>query len=152
MKRLTLAVLVAGQLLAAAQPAFAAELTEHRTREMGAFAGLRLRMPLDGNVQQRQLRAGLTVAPTMHSRTMNGESRMRIGEGLELGLTGDQPARVSLGGIPVSQLAQGPAGPDGRRMGVSTIGWIAIGLGAAAVIVVGAAALCSADSDCLPSE
>ena len=154
MKRLTLAVLVAGQLLAAAQPAFAAELTEHRTREMGAFAGLRLRMPLDGNVQQRQLRAGLTVAPTMHSRTMNGESRMRIGEGLELGLTGDAPARVSLGGIPVSQLAQGPVGPDGRRLNASTGEWVAIGVGGV-VVLLGVAYLvfaemmdCDEDEEC----
>ena len=152
MKTLTMAALVAAQLAATAQPALAAGLTEARTQEVGAFAGLRVRMPLDGAAQQRRLRAGLTVAPAMHSRTLGGESRLRIGEGLELGLNGEQPLRVSLGGTPVSQLAQGPTGPDGRRLGVSTIGWIAIGVGVAAVIVVGAAALCASDHDCLPSE
>lgn len=152
MKTLTIAALLAGQALAATQPAFAAELSENRTRQVGAFAGFRLRAPLDGNAQERQVRAGLTVSPVMHGRTMSGESQVRIGEGLELGIAGDQPIRLSLAGTPVSQLAQGPAGPDGRRMGISTIGWIAIGVGVAAVIVVGAAALCASDHDCLPSE
>ena len=119
---------------------------------MGAFAGLRLRVPIDGIAEQRQVRAGLAVSPVMHSRAISGESQLRIGEGLELGIAGDQPIRLSLGGTPVSQLAQGPAGPDGRRVGISTIGWIAIGVGVAAVIVVGAAALCASDHDCIPSE
>jgi hypothetical protein len=152
MKRLMIMAAIGGQLMAAAQPALAAEFAEQRTQQMGAFAGLRVRMPLDGHVEQRQLRAGLALAPAMHSRAMNGESRLRIGEGLELGLAGDEPVHLSLAGTPVSQLARGPAGPDGRRMGVSTLGWIAIGIGAAAIIVVGAAALCASDHDCLPSE
>ena len=152
MKILTMTALIAAQMLAFVQPAGAAELTEARTQQMGGFAGLRLRVPMDGNAEQRQIRAGLTVAPVMQSRTMSGESQVRIGEGLELGIAGDQPIRLSLAGTPVSQLAQGPAGPDGRRMGISTIGWIAIGVGVAAVIVVGAAVLCASDHDCLPSE
>ena len=154
MKKLTIAALLGGQLLAAAQPSVAAELTEQRTREMGAFAGLRVRMPLDGTAQQRQLRAGLTLAPTMHSRSINGESRMRIGEGLEVGLAGDQPARLSLGGTPVSQLAQGPVGPDGRRLNASTGQWVAIGVGGV-VVLLGVAYLvfsemmdCDADEEC----
>ena len=152
MKRLMIMALLGAQLMTVAQPAFAAELTENRTQQMGAFAGLRLRVPLDGNVQHRQVRAGLAVAPMMHSRAMNGETRLRIGEGVELGITGREPVRLSLAGTPVNRLAQGATGPDGRRMGISTIGWIAIGIGAAAIIIVGAAALCASDHDCLPSE
>ena len=152
MKKLMIMALLGGQLMTVAQPAFAAELTENRTQQMGAFAGLRLRVPLDGNLQQRQVRAGLAVAPLMHSRAMNGETRLRIGEGVELGITGREPVRLSLAGTPVNRLAQGATGPDGRRMGISTIGWIAIGIGAAAIIIVGAAALCASDHDCLPSE
>ena len=129
MKYPTIAALLAAQLLATAQPAIAAELTEHRTQQMGAFAGVRVRLPLDGDARQRQIRAGLTVAPTLHSRTAAGETRMRIGEGVELGLNGDDRVRLSLAGTPVSRLAQGEAGPDGRRAGVSTLGWIAIGAG-----------------------
>ena len=154
MKRLTIAAMLAAQLAAAAQPVFAAELTEHRTQQMGAFAGVRMRMALDGDARQRQLRAGLTVAPTMLSRALNGESRMRIGEGLELGLTGNQPPRLSIAGVPVSQLAQGPVGPGGRRLNASTGEWIAIGAGAL-VVVLGVGYLvftemmeCDADEEC----
>ena len=154
MKKPILTFLLAGQLLAAPQPTFAAELTEPRTREMGAFAGLRLRMPLDGDARERQLRAGLTVAPAMHSRTISGESRTRIGEGLELGLTAGQPARLSLAGTPVSELGRGPVGPDGRRLNASTGEWIAIGAGAV-VVLLGVAYLvfaemmdCDADEEC----
>lgn len=135
MKRLTMAALLAGQMLAAAPPALAAELTDGRTQEMGAFGGVRLRVPLDGGAaEQRQVRAGLAVAPTLRSRSASGETRTRIGEGLELGFNGDDRVRLSLAGTPVSHLARGPAGPDGRRLGVSTLGWIAIGT----VVVAGA--------------
>ena len=154
MKRVMMAALMSGQLLAAAQPAFGADLTESRTQQIGDFAGVRVRMPLDGDAQQRQPRAGLTVAPTMHSRTLNGESRMRIGEGLELSLTGNQPPRLSIAGVPVSQLAQGPVGPGGRRLNASTGEWIAIGAGALAVVLgVGYLVFtemmeCDADEEC----
>jgi hypothetical protein len=152
MKTLTIAALIGAQLLAAAQPALAAELDEPRIRQMGAFGGLRFRVPLDGNARQRQVRAGLTIAPTLHSRSAEGETRLRIGEGLELGVAGREPMRLSLAGMPVSRLAEGPVGPDGQRLGVSTLGWIAIGVGAVVVLTVGAIALCMEDSECNPSE
>ena len=95
MKRLMIAALLAGQLSTAA-PAAGAELDRHGSPQMGAFGGLRVRLPLDGNVQQRRVRAGLTLAPTVHSRAINGESRMRMGEGLEVGVTGRHPVRVML--------------------------------------------------------
>ena len=152
MKKLMIAALVGGQAMAAAQPAFAAELADSRSQQAGAFAGLRVRMALDGSEQQRRVRAGLTLAPTLHSRTATGETRLRIGEGVELGIVGREPIRLSLAGTPVNRLAQGTAGPEGQRLGVSTIGWIAIGVGVAAVIVVGAAVICASDHDCLPSE
>ena len=147
MKIPTIAALVAGQLLATAQPAFAAELTETRSQQMGAFAGFRMRVPLDGRAGERQVRAGLTVAPTLHSRTDDGEVRMRIGEGLELGVTGGAPVRLSLGGTPVSRLVHGPAGPDGRRAGVSTVGWIAIGVGTVVLLYGGLLFLIAENSD-----
>ena len=152
MKKSIIAALIAGQLLTAAQPAFAAGLTGSPTQQMGAFAGFRLRVPLDGNAQQRQIRAGLTLAPTMHSRMIGGESRLRIGEGLELGMAGGGPARLSLAGTPVSQLAQGPRGPDGRRLGVSTAGWIGIGAGTVVVLVGGFYLWLQEASECGPRE
>ena len=148
MKKLTIAALMAGQMLAAAQPAFAADLTEVRTQQMGAFAGFRLRVPLDGNDQQRQIRAGLALAPTMHG------SRLRIGEGVELGVSGGEPLRLSIAGTPVSRLARGPSGPGERRLGVSTVGWVAIGVGTV-VAVLGVGYLvfedlidCDEDEEC----
>lgn len=154
MKKLTLTALVAGQLMATAQPAVAAELTEHGTQRAGTFAGLRLSVPLDRAADQQRVRAGLTVAPTMHSRTPTGESRLRIGEGLELGVVGAEPPRLMIAGTPMSRLAQGPVGPDGRRVGVSTGGWIAIGVGTV-VAVLGVGYLvfaemmdCDEDEEC----
>jgi hypothetical protein len=154
MKRSIVAALIAGQVLAAAQPAMAADFTSAQEQRAGAFAGLRLRMPLDG-ARHRQIRAGFALAPTLGTRGINGDSRLRIGEGLELGITGRQPVRLLFAGQDVRRLgaAQGAEGQEGeRRGGPSTLGWIAIGVGAAVVIVVGAAALCISDSDCVPSE
>ena len=139
MKRLMLTALVAGQLMASTQPAMAAELADGQTQQIGGFGGVRVRIPLDGGAQ-RQVRAGLTIAPALQTRDLSGESRTRIGEGLELGLTGDEPLRLSVAGTPVSQLARGPVGPDGQRVGVSDLGWIAIGAGVV-IAGVGLAAL-----------
>ena len=142
MKAVMIAAILGGQAMIAAQPALAAELTDGRTQQMGAFAGLRMRMPLDGTAQQRRIRAGLTLAPTMHSRSADGAVRMRMGEGLELGLSGDSPVRLSIAGTPVSRLAQGPAAPDGAKAGISTLGWVAISVGVIAVTVFALGQLC----------
>jgi len=137
MKKLTIGALVAGQLLGPVQPAAAADLVERDTPQIGAFAGARLRIPLGGAREERRLRAGLTLAPTMRV----GAGRLRFGEGLEFGVAGREPVRLSLAGTPVNRLAGGGRGPDGQRLGVSTLGWIAIGVGATVVVLVGAAAL-----------
>lgn len=112
MKKLMISALVAAQLLTAAQPAFAADLTDAGAthQQMGAFGGLRVRIPLDGNARQRQVRAGLTMAPMMQSRTVQGESRLRIGEGVEFGVRGGEPLALSLGGFVLTQRSQ--AGQD----------------------------------------
>src|ERR1043165_1633260 len=111
MKKLTIAALLAAQLTAA-QPALAAELVTQEAPQMGAFAAARLRVPLGGEREQRRLRAGLTLAPTMHVRDSAGSERLRFGEGLELGITGREPVRLSFGGTPVNQLGQRGTGPD----------------------------------------
>ncbi len=153
MKSLAMTGLIAAQLLTTAQPALAADLTDTRTHQTGVFAGVRLRVALDGATERQPLRAGLAVAPTVQSRSIaGGEVRTRFGEGLELGVRGGEPIRLSLAGTPVSQLAQGPRGPEGERAGVSTLGWIAIGVGALVTIVVVASAICLSDNDCIPSE
>ena len=152
MKKLTIAALVAGQLTMIAQPALGAELSLGRTQEMGAFGGMRVRVPLDGRTDQRRIRAGLAVAPTLQTRSAGGEVRTRIGEGLELGFNGDDRVHLSLAGTPLSRLAQGQDSPDGHRLGVSTLGWIAIGTGVVLVSVFVLGGLCLDGSICDQTE
>lgn len=155
MKKLMIAALLGSQLVAAMQPAMAGPLEPAAEQRMGAFAGLRLRVPMGGPGAEQTPRFGLAFAPTTHSTSQSGATRMRVGEGLELGFSGRQPLRLTLAGQDLRRL--GAARQDGeqdndRHGGPSTFGWIAIGVGVAAVIVVGAAALCLSDSDCLPDE
>ena len=155
MKRMTITGLIAAQLLTAAQPALAADLADSRSRtsETGLFAGFRLRVPLAGETGRQPVRAGFAVAPTVQSRALDGgEVRTRFGEGLEFGFNGREQVGLSLAGTPVSRLIQGPDSPQGEKAGVSTIGWVAIGVGALVAVVLVAGAICLNDSDCIPSE
>ena len=151
MKKLLIAALVTGQVLGAAAPAFAQAYSPVRDTETGTFSGLRVRIPFGGGARE-PVRAGLAFAPTTRTDHQDGRVRTRIGEGLEFGMVGRQPLQVSLAGTPVNRLVQGGTGPDGRKLGVSTLGWVAIGVGAAVLIVVSAAAICFSDSDCVGSE
>ncbi|MDZ4306922.1 hypothetical protein [Allopontixanthobacter sp.] len=53
--------------------------------ETGAFAGARLRISLGGNRNQPKVRAGLTIAPTLHHRVNQSAPDINFGEGLEFG-------------------------------------------------------------------
>ena len=150
MKKLTMAALLAGQIASAAPPAFAADFAEARDRRAGAFAGFRLRLPLDG-AERRQVRAGLTLAPALHSRTASGRSVMRIGEGLEFGYRANRPLSVSLAGRDLSRLRLGAAQNDDDDGGIPTVALVAGGL----VLVFAAgyywfaeAIDCDADEEC----
>jgi hypothetical protein len=151
MKASIIAALVAAQITLSAQPAFAAELVRDGASapgQAGAFAGARLRVPLGGGREKPT--AGLALTSTLRSGT-SGE--LRFAKGAELGLSGkDSRIQLSLAGTPVSQLAQGGRGPQGRKQGVSTLGWVAIGVGALVLVVVAATAICLSDNDCVPSE
>lgn len=154
MKRFAIFSLLAAQVMAAAQPAMGATLVEREVPQMGVFAGARLRMPLGDRAHQR-LRAGLTIAPTMHVRDSEGAVRTRFGEGLELGVAQDRPISLSFAGTRLDRLGVRPDGtaPGGRRAGVSTLGWIAIGVGATIVVAAGAGYLWLEDAlDCDPGD
>lgn len=151
MKKLLVAALVAGQIVGTAAPAFAQSYSAVRETETGAFGGIRVRIPFGGNARE-PARAGLAFAPTARTDYQNGRVRTQIGEGLEFGMVGREPMQFSLAGTPVNRLVQGSTGPDGRRLGVSTLGWIAIGVGATLVILITATAICFSDSDCVGSE
>jgi len=135
MKNYVLSGLVAVQSIVAAQPAVAAPLEEMTTVRSGTFAGARIRLSLGGRQHDRKFRAGLTIAPTFRSQTISGETRTRIREGVELGFTGERSLAFSLGGRPVSRLLPGGRkSEDDRRLGTSTMGYVAIGAGVVALV------------------
>ena len=70
---------------------------------------------------------------------MRRRSRLRFGEGLEFGVAGASGAAF-LAGTPVERLAAA-AGSRWAAAGCLDAGWIAIGVGATVVVLVGAAAL-----------
>ena len=155
MKKLTIAALLMSQTLAAAQPVAAAQHFGQEQRQMGAFAGVRLRVSLDGPEAERGVRAGLALAPAVRSQRSDGAARTRLGEGLELGVTPNQPVTLSLAGSRVHRLGMGPNGSaaEGRRAGVSTLGWVAIGVGAVIVVGLGVGYLILDDAlDCDPDD
>ena len=153
MNKALAAAAMAAMTMPAVQPALAADFHVVEGQRHGAFGGVRLRMPLDGPNRARQLRVGLTLAPTLRTQDSDGGSRLRFGEGLELGVAEREPVRLSLAGSPVNRLGQGPAGPDGQRMGVSTLGWIGIGVGATILVAAGAGYLWFEDAmDCDPGD
>lgn len=141
---MTIAALLAAQLTTAAQPVMATDFAATQDQRAGTFAGLRLRLPLDGAPQQRQLRVGFTVAPTLHSLSGNGALRMRIGEGVEFGYRSGQPLSFSLAGQDLGQFRLGAA-EENRRRGMSTGkvllivgGVIVVGIGVATILFVDA--------------
>ena len=140
MKSLAIAALVAAELAVAVQPAMAADLgdTQAASQRQGAFAGARFRVPLGGGEKAGKARAALTMTPVLHGRQADGAMRTRFGEGVELAFTGKP--QLSLAGRPVSQIAPGRTGPDGRRLGTSTGKGLLI-VGGIVVVTLGALAL-----------
>lgn len=148
-RTLTAAALVAAQLVSGATPAGAAEIpgevASPRSQQMGTFVGARLRVPFDG--AERAPRATLTAAPALHSIQASGEHRLRIASGFELGVQGGD-LRLDLAGAPLSRLVEGGETPDGRRGNISTVGWVAIGVGAVAATIFTLYALCGSGEIC----
>jgi hypothetical protein len=147
MRKLLIAGIVAAQAAAAVQPAVAAELHQDRMggpNQLSAFAGARLRVPLGGG--REKPRAGLTLTSTLRSGS-TGE--LRFARGAELGFSqGESAIQLTLAGTPVSRLTQGRAGLEGPKLGVSTIGWVAIGVGALAATYFALFELCKDGEIC----
>ena len=145
MKKLMIGALIGAQLMAT-QPAMAAE----PGRPVRAKDGhVRRASGPDGTGRPcrcRCLRAGLAIAPAMHSRQANGELRLRIGEGFELGVRGCEPVRLSIAGRDFQRLAaQGNEREQGRP-GVPTGLWIAGGIVLVTIAGVAAIALVLEDA------
>jgi hypothetical protein len=126
MKIYLMGAAIAAQALAVG-PAAAAELVEAAATmppQRGAFAGAQLRVPLGRTADKA--RAGLAIAGLERSR-MTGAQRMS--QGLALGVDTAGKLQLAAGGRTLDREEQ-------RKMGVSTLGWVAIGVGAAVVVGV----------------
>jgi hypothetical protein len=134
MKRTMMAGLVAAQILTAAAPVRAAELGDDQaaTPQRGGFAGARLRVPFGG---KEKVRAGFALAPMQRSRETGA---VRLAAGLEGGLTAGGRFELAAGGHALRLDRQDKAG-------VSTVGWIAIGVGALLAVTAVAAAITYAE-------
>ncbi|HEX8534676.1 MAG TPA: hypothetical protein VF662_10950 [Allosphingosinicella sp.] len=143
MKKLMIATILSGAVLSPAAPAFGADIEDGRTAgpaHFGAFAGARLRMPLGGSEKPK---AGLAFTNVR----LDGSGARRFSKGIEVGFAGSEKLQVSIAGRQLDRLGMQPLGrgPEGRKAGVSTIGWVAIGAGVA--IIVGAALFIDAVRD-----
>jgi hypothetical protein len=131
MKKSVTAALCGALAVASAQPAAAAELPRESASgpsQVATFGGARIRVPLGAT--KEKARAGLAFTATQRNRDTG---TLRFSKGVELGFAGDEKVRLSLGGRQVSHLAPGAQAPDGRKLGVSTIAWVGIGIGVAAI-------------------
>ncbi len=149
-RSLAIASLIATQLVAS--PVVAAKLVGDRVTsatETGSFAGVRLRLPIGGEAGRGRIRAGLVMAPMLRSGGPGGRIATRFGEGMELGFGASRRGlALSMAGRPLTGRDSALRGP---RAGVSTIGWVAIGVGAVALVLVAAAVTCQG-TNCLGSE
>ena len=132
MKLLLLAAALSGAVLSAASPALAADIDDGRTAgpaAFGAFAGARLRVPLGG-------REGPKAGLALTNIRVDGSGARRFSRGVELGFEGADKLQLSIAGQRVDRLGMQPGGrsPEGQKLGVSTVGWVAIGVGVAAVV------------------
>jgi hypothetical protein len=155
MRSMMLSLLAAGQLTLGAQPALAASLgpaTGDHTR-VGVFAGAQVKLTL-GGARPEAPRASLGIAPTLQSQRIDGASRSRIGEGLQLSLAPNRPVELNLAGTRLDRLGvrRGGETPDGPKSGVSTLGWVGIGVGVVVVAAGGFAFWLHEAMECGPSD
>jgi hypothetical protein len=113
MKKLRVAALAAGQIVAGAAPALAQSYAPVRETETGAFGGLRVRVPFGGAARE-PVRAGLAFAPVSRTDHQDGRVRTRIGEGLEFGFRQGRPVSFSLAGRDLSSFRLNAAQNEGR--------------------------------------
>ena len=121
-----------------ASPLNATDLNSPVDVKPGAFVGAKLRLPL-GRSDRRPI-ASLSVAPTQSRIGNDGMIRTRIGEGFGFEFArGSKPALTLAGtraDIALGLTPHGQVRAD-QKLGVSTGGWIAIGVGSLAAILGG---------------
>ena len=119
----------------------------------GAFVGARLHFSFGGRSSSKP-RAALTLAPTQSRLSSSGMIRTTIGEGLAMNFSPKSKPTLTLAGVRADTALglqrNGRVDTEGK-LGISTGGWIAIGVGAVALagaaIYVGRIVECEADPD-----
>ncbi len=162
-----IAILAMGSLVAA--PVSAAEDFKYQpagqrdaTARTGFGAQASVRIKLGGKQQVRRserVALGIAAGPAV-SLQRNGFTRTRVSPVLGLTLKPGYETSFSLAGQRLATtytkagyaLAQRDGKlPEGRRNGVSTLGWVGIGVGALVVLLVAAEIACQ-ETNCLGSE
>jgi opacity protein-like surface antigen len=150
----SLGFIAAAALLAA--PAQAHDWADQTTgRHTGAFVGAQLHVGFRGKTIERP-RATLGIAPTFSRMSTHAGVHTSIGEGLALSFGAKSKPELTFGGVRADR-ALGFTSENGRaadgKQGVSTAGWIGIGVGTLLVIgVVGVALWADHVSDCEERE
>jgi hypothetical protein len=101
----------------------------------GAFIGAKFKMSFGGSARS-QARAQLAFAPTRSRFSSSGQVTTRIGEGLALDFTSKAKPTVTLVGMRADtalRLTRAGRPETGQKFGISTTGWVAIGVGVAAL-------------------
>jgi hypothetical protein len=103
----------------------------------GAFVGARIKLPLG---ERAMARAELAIAPTQSRISASGLVRTGIGEGVALSFDAKSKPFLTVAGSRADRaLGLQPRGQAdvGKRMGVSSAGWVAIGVGVVALAAGG---------------
>ena len=146
MKKAAIIMIAAGLFTSPAQAADWSDV------QPGTFVGARLSV---GGRNGGRPSAALTFAPTQNRISSGGMTSMRIGEGVALNLSPGSKPTLTLAGVRADialrlQKAE-DVGAD-KKLGVSTGGWIAIGVGSAALIFGGLYLAADHIADCDEGE
>lgn len=139
--------MIAGGLITA--PVQAADWSDVRP---GTFIGARL--TIGGRTGGRPS-AALTIAPTQNRISQNGIGDMTIGEGLALNLTPGARPTLTLAGVRADTalgLQRDRDLDSSKKLGMSTAGWVAVGVGSAALIFGGLYLAADHIADCNEGE
>ena len=139
-------------MIAAGLSSTPAQAADWGSVEFGTFVGARLTI---GGGSGGRPSAALAIAPTQNRISNSGISSTRIGEGVALNLTPGAKPTLTLAGVRADAalgLRRAEAVNEDKKMGVSTGGWIAIGVGSAALIFGGLYLVADHIADCDEGE
>lgn len=132
-RKLIISLALASLLATPVQAVTPADRVDFRA---GGFVGARLRLPLGKRAEERPL-VGLAIAPTLSRVSNDGRVRTTVGEGLALNFGRHAKPSLTLAGKPAGEAlglkSEGKA-ETGPKLGISTAGWVAIGVGAAVLV------------------